>query len=83
MLPFMQPKKITSVLVGKKNPDSSLELEASEEMDAGIMSAAEDLIRAVHSKDAKAVAGALQSAFEMMDAMPHEEGPHLDEMGEE
>jgi hypothetical protein len=42
------------------------------------MSAADDLISAVHMKDSKAVADALKAAFEICDSMPHEEGQHLD-----
>jgi hypothetical protein len=43
---------------------------------AGHLAAANALISAVHSKDAQAVADALQDAFAMMDSEPHEEGPH-------
>lgn len=81
MLPFLKPKQVASVIVANRHPDPDGTLESQgpeDEMHPGLMSAAEDLIRAVHSKDAHAVAGALQSAFEISDSMPHEEGPHED-----
>jgi hypothetical protein len=39
---------------------------------------ASELIDAVKSEDANAVADLLQEAFECLDASPHEEGPHED-----
>lgn len=74
MLPFLQPKKMTSVIVETRKPNGNVE--SRDEEDHPLMSAAEDLIRAVHGKDAKAVAHALQSAFEIADSQPHEEGQH-------
>lgn len=68
MLPFLGPKKISSVIVAGRKPDGSLNPQGDEgEMDAGLMSAAEDLIQAVHAKDATAVASALKAAFQMSD----------------
>lgn len=49
--------------------------EASEEGADPLQSAAEDLIAAVHSKDAGAVADALRNAFTMLESEPHEESP--------
>jgi hypothetical protein len=40
---------------------------------------AHDLVRAIHARDAKAVAEALKAAFEIADREPHEEGPHTNE----
>lgn len=68
MLPFLNPNRISATLIAKRKPDGGLESKGQDgDMDAGIMSAAEDLIRAVHSKDARSVAKALKSAFEMCD----------------
>ena len=75
MLPFLQPKKMSSVIVAKMKPEGGVEPE--EATDSSLEMAAEELIRAVHSKDASAVATALQAAFEVCDAMPHEEGEHV------
>jgi hypothetical protein len=79
MLPFLKPKKVAAVIVANRQPDGSMESEGSEdEMDPGLMAVAEDLIRAVHGKDARAVAQALQAAFDIADSIPHVEGPHED-----
>lgn len=80
MLPFLAPKKIASVIMAKTKPEGGVEDERHEdEQDPGLMSAAEDLISAVHAKDAAAVAEALEAAFEILDSQPHEEGEHLEE----
>lgn len=77
MLPFLKPKKAASVITANTNPDGGIDSEGPvDEMDPGLMASAEDLIRAVHAKDATAVAHALQAAFDIADSMPHEEGPH-------
>lgn len=78
MLPFLKPKKVASVIVAnRQEEDGALESAGpADEMDPGLMAAAEDLIQAVHAKDAHATAMALQSAFDIADSMPHEEGPH-------
>ncbi len=39
----------------------------------------EDLISAFHARDAKAAAKAFNAAFELRDAMPHQEGKHTNE----
>ena len=44
--------------------------------DAGMLSAARDLIEAVHRGDDAGVAAALRSAFKIADSEPHEEGEH-------
>lgn len=49
------------------------------EEDMGLMSVAEDLCRAIESKDMKQVAASLRAAFQILDAEPHIEGPHEEE----
>lgn len=61
MQPYLQPQKPGSVLVGHRKENGTSDLSAGEPNHA-LMAAAEDLIRAVHSKDAKAVADALEAA---------------------
>ena len=79
-LPFLKPKHQAGLIMEMRKPDGSSEETGTEdESDPGLMSAAEDLIRAIHAKDAKGAMEALKSAFEMMDAAPHEEGPHTNE----
>lgn len=79
MLPFLEPKKITSVLVSKRKSDGTADtLQEEGEHDPGLLSAAEDLISAVHAKDANAVADALKAAYSMCD---DDEDPAM-ELGE-
>lgn len=73
MLPFLQPKKQASVIMAKRVGDKTEPMHEEGEHDPGLMSAAEDLISAVHSKDAKAVAGALKAAWEVCDSYEGEE----------
>lgn len=40
---------------------------------------AHDLIGAIQASDAKRVAEAIKSMFEIADSQPHEEGPHIEE----
>lgn len=50
--------------------------DGAEEYDV-LHSAAEDLLKAIESKNVKSVAEALRAAFELCDLEPHEEGPHV------
>lgn len=82
MLPFLAPRKQVSVIIAKRHDDGKIEpMHAEGEHPPGLLAAAEELTSAVHMKDANAVAKALRAAFEVCDAMPHEEGPHVE--GEE
>ena len=55
--------------MARRKPDGSTQVMHEEgEQDPALMAAAEDLISAVHSKDAKAVAEALKSAFDIMES---------------
>ena len=75
MLPFLKAKKMGSVVGVAVNPDGqSKSTGPIDEMDPGLMSAAEDLLSGIAMKDAAAVAEALRSAFYLLDSMPHEEG---------
>ena len=83
MLPFLQPRKQAGVIIAKRTPKETTEvIEEEGEHAPGLMAAAEDLISAVHSKDAKGVADAFKAAFEVCESYPHEEGEHLEEAGE-
>jgi hypothetical protein len=75
MLPFMKPKTQASPITASTSDKGVKDMP---EQDLGVMAAAEDLIRAVHAKDINATAAALHAAFEIMDSMPHVEGPHED-----
>lgn len=69
----MPQKRNQSIIMGRKEEGKPMELPAEEHP---LMAAAEDLIQAVHSKDAHAVADALEAAFQISDSLPHEEGEH-------
>jgi len=75
MLPFLNQKRNQDGGSVSISHDGKI----SSGNDMGLMSAAEDLVRAIHSKDHKAVAAALKAAFQILDAEPHVEGPHEEE----
>lgn len=56
--------------------------DSMDEQNEGLMSAAEDVLKAVHGADAGALMNALQAFFMICDAQPHEEGDHMSEGGE-
>lgn len=67
MLPFLKHRKISSVIIAKRNPEGNVEAMHEEgEQSPELMNAADSLISAVHMKDSEAVAEALKSAFEAM-----------------
>ncbi len=84
MLPFLKPKKQVGIIVAHRKPDGGPEIthEEGDELHA-LEAISEDLIRAMHSKDARAVAESLKAAFEMCETYPHEEGAHLEDKLEE
>lgn len=91
MLPFLEPKKITSVIIarrGKPDLESHPEMDMTSEDDdndlpMGMESAAEDVMRALDKRSVKDLAKSLHAAFELYDSMPHQEGPHEEEYGED
>lgn len=73
-LPFLKPKAVAGLIIQKRAADGSApETGPEDEQDQGLTSAAEDLIRAVHAKDAQGVAAAFKAAFDMLESAPHEE----------
>lgn len=76
MLPFRKRQDEASasgpIESQKREPDEGADLDMLEV-------AAQDLIDALHKKDAKALAAALRAAFELFDSEPHVEGKHTDE----
>jgi hypothetical protein len=87
------PQSIVDHIIAQRKPSGDLsELSSSlpqeggdepQEDDSGLLTCANELIEAVHSKDPQAVVSALQSAFELMEQEPHEEAPHDMGLGEE
>lgn len=79
MLPFLKKKQVgvnTGVIYKTRTPDNPDEQPQPDDKDAAIEACALDLIQAVHSRDAKAVAMAIRSAFEILESMPHYEAEH-------
>lgn len=76
MLPFLKPKPVAGVIVATRKPDGDGMDQTDDDQDAGFMSAAEDLIRSLHAKDAKGVAAAFRAAFDILDS---EEAPGADD----
>lgn len=73
MLPFLAPKKAAGIIMMKRKPEGNAEAVKEEGMaDPACLACAEDLISAVHAKDAEGVAMALESAFQVLGAMPDE-----------
>lgn len=69
MLPFMKAKKLSSVLMAKTKPEGGMEMMAPEDdTNHAMLSASEDLISAVHSKDATLVAAALEAAYDICES---------------
>jgi len=73
MLPFLKKKEGSAnsgLIIKTRTPDES----PSEESDdsAAIDSCSSKLIRAVHSRDTKAVSAALKDAFDILGSMPEE-----------
>lgn len=69
MLPFLKPEKMASVIVARRKKDGSVEPQHAEDQHPPeLMSAAEDLIRAIHEKSASGVAAALKNALAIADS---------------
>ena len=82
MLPFLRPKLQTGLLISTRKADGSAaptENESSAPETDDIEACAQELIRAVHAKDAPGVAQAIRSAFEILESQPHAEGEHTNE----
>lgn len=80
MLPFLKPRQQSGLTISIRKPDGgSEESHTAGDEDHGLDSCSEDLIKAMHAKDAKGVTSALKAAFEILDSQPHEEGEHTNE----
>lgn len=84
MLPFLEPKKLSSVIVANRKPSGAIVPDKEEgDEDSALMSAAEDLISAVHSKSASSVAAALRAAFDICGSGEEPQGSSLFDSGGE
>ncbi len=74
MLPFMKPKHMSGVIMSTRKADGGKVEKGNEgEEDQGLMACMDDFQRALASKDSKAMASAIRSAFEIMELEPHAE----------
>ena len=78
MLPFMKPKHQTGIMVAYRKPDDEETAQQAPDHEelSELEICAEDLIRAIHSKDAKAVSEAFKDLFEICEMHPHDEYDH-------
>lgn len=79
-LPFLKQKRNQGETIVETFSDKPKEEQDSE--DSALIAAAQDMIRAIESKDYKHLAMAIRSAFQILDSEEHAEGPHTNE-GEE
>ncbi len=79
MLPFQKPKAQTGVIMSVRKPDGGTDEQGMDTDDHAMEAVAEDILRAISTKDSKSLAMAIRAAFEIADSEPHVEGPHLDE----
>lgn len=84
MLPFLKPKAVAGLIISKRKPDAEAPIQEShseENEDQGLEMAMEDLIRAIHAKDAKAACAAFKAAQEISDSEP-DQGDDYDSRNE-
>lgn len=86
MLPFLKKDKVGGVLVAHINKNgkevglsTEQDMDDQDMMSDGLEECAQELIAAIVKRDSKAVASILRDMFQIMDALPHEEGPHIEE----
>lgn len=79
MLPFLKKKEggNAGLVIKTRVPDEKLQSDSSEESDL-VKQCAQDLLKAIESKNVQGIADALYDAFSLMDSMPHEEGEHIE-----
>lgn len=78
MLPFLKKRPNQGMIVESISTDQSQEAPKDEALQA-VTEAAKDLLYAIQEQNPKKMAQALRAAFEICDAMPHQEGPHTNE----
>jgi hypothetical protein len=78
VLPFLKnkDKSVAGLIIKTRKPDEKPEQDQQDDPSAAIKACANALIQAVHMRDEQGVADAISDAFQILDAMPHEEGEH-------
>lgn len=78
MLPFLKSRRQSAgIATDYRKPDDTAE--PKDDGMAGVEAACEDFFKAYETRDKVAGAKALKAAFEILDSMPHEEGPNEEE----
>jgi hypothetical protein len=73
MLPFLKPKRVAGLIISQRKPDGSNEAQHEEGDEMNEMEVcAEEILRAISSKDAKALASALQAAMDISASQPEQ-----------
>lgn len=81
MLPFLKKKNeggVAGIIVKTRPPDEKSEQDQDDSKVDSIEYCAQDLLKAIESKDIKAIAEALRDVFDILDSQPHEEGEHIE-----
>lgn len=83
MLPFLDPKKVSSVIISKRK-DKNLEVKSEVDSpdnknDSALEDACHGIMAALDQKSVKDLALAIKEAFLICDSAPHVEGEHLEE----
>lgn len=80
MLPFLQPKKLASVIIANRKSDGTAKPDEHEgEHNPKLIECAEKLISAVHSKSAEGVADAITKAFEHLESGESDASDEIEE----
>ncbi len=73
-LPFLKTRRESGISTTIRPRDTAPnDRQSPESEDNGLAAAAEDLCRAIESKDYKGAAQALKAAFDILESQPHEE----------
>ena len=82
LLPFLKKKNeasISGLIIKHRTPDEAPETQDEQaDQSAAIEECASELIDAVHARDIKRVAAAFKDAFDILEAMPHDEVDHTE-----
>lgn len=76
MLPFLKSKQNQSGVITTTRKPDEVPKEDQDDSGDGMKACAEDILRAISSKDSDHLAEALHAAFQIFDAAPHKEADH-------
>lgn len=70
MLPFLKQKQVSGLIISHRKADGQgvQESHSEDNKDEGLETCGEELIRAITAKDAKAVAAAFRSAWQILES---------------